>query len=125
MFLEGRIVEFLDSENLRVAYVRKQDHDKLHLIDPKGRNITVSGDRVIVVHQAASENEFPALARQISEKVAQRQTEVDVELLWQSIENADDPIEPSDLATLFFSERTAEASSAVFRALFEDTLFFK
>jgi hypothetical protein len=35
MSLQGRIIEFLDEEQLRVAYVRRQDHDKLHLIDPR------------------------------------------------------------------------------------------
>src|SRR5881397_2155326 len=70
--LEGRIIEFLDAEQLRVAYVRKQDHDRLHVIDPRGRNISVSGDRVVVVHRPASEGEFPAIARQISDKVSAR-----------------------------------------------------
>ena len=65
--LQGRIIEFLDSEQLRVAYVRRQDHDRLHLIDPRGRNLSVSGDRVEIVHRPAPEGEVPALARQISE----------------------------------------------------------
>src|SRR5260370_6114352 len=55
VLLEGRIIEFLDAEELRVAYVRKQDRDRLHLIDPRGRNLTVNGDRVVVVHRPASE----------------------------------------------------------------------
>ncbi len=125
MFFEGRIVEFLDSDSLRVGYVRRQDHDKLHVVDPRGRNITVNGDRVIVVHRAVAESDFPTTARQISEKVSERQAEVDVELLWQTVGNTASPVEPSELATLFFSEGSPEAASAVFRALFEDTLFFK
>jgi exoribonuclease II len=125
MFLEGRIVEFLDSDSLKLGYVRKQEHDKLKLIDARGRNLTVGDDRVIVVHRAAPESEFPALARQISERVLQRQAEVDVELLWQSLGNLETAVQTPDLAALFFAETTPEASSAVFRALFEDTLFFK
>src|SRR5215831_18860841 len=125
MSLEGRIVEFLDAEELRVAYVRKQDRDRLHLIDPRGRNLTVNGDRVVVVHRPANEVEFPALARQISEKVAARQSEVDVELLWQSLGGKNREMEPAELAELFFAETTPEAASAVFRALSEDNLFFK
>src|SRR2546427_4146684 len=125
MSLEGRIIEFLDAEELRVAYVRKQERDRLHLIDPRGRNLTVSGDRVVVVHRPASEGEFPALARQISEKVAARQSEVDVELLWQSLGGKQREMESAELAELFFAETTPEAESAVFRALSEDNLFFK
>jgi exoribonuclease-2 len=125
MSLEGRIIEFLDAEELRVAYVRKQDRDRLHLIDPRGRNLTVNGDRVIVIHRAVAEGEFPALARQISEKVAVRQSEVDVELLWQSLGGKQRELEPAELAELFFAETTPEAASAVFRALSKDNLFFK
>ena len=125
MSLEGRIIEFLDAEELRVGYVRKQERDRLHLIDPRGRNLTVHGDRVVVVHRPASEMEFPALARQISEKVAARQSEVDVELLWQSLGTKQGEMDPAELAALFFAETTPEAESAVFRALSEDNLFFK
>src|SRR5262245_27712062 len=123
--LEGRIIEFLDAEQLHVAYVRKQDHDRLHLIDPRGRNLSVSGDRVVVVHRAAPEGDFPAIARQISDKVSAFQSEVDVELLWQSLGGSKRELQPAELAEMFFAEDTPEAASAVFRALSEDNLFFK
>ncbi len=125
MVLEGKIVEFLDADDLRVGYVRKQERDRLHVIDPRGRNLSVSGDRVVIVHRPAVEGEFPAIARQISEKVAARKSEVDVELLWQSIGGSRREMESTELAELFFAEASPEAASAVFRALSEDTLFFK
>jgi len=125
MFVEGRIIEYLDSDNLRVGYVRKQEHDRLHLVDPRGRNVSVNGDRVVIVHRAASEAEFPGLAKQIVDQALKRQSEVDVELLWQSLRGKETPLQPNELADLFFSDNSPEASSAVFRALFEDTLFFK
>jgi exoribonuclease-2 len=125
MSLEGRIIEFLDAEQLRVGYVRRQDHDRLHLIDPRGRNINVSGDRVVVVHRPAPESEFPAVARQIADQILARQSEVDVELLWQTLGGSQREMEPAELAELFFAEDTPEGRSAVFRALSEDNLFFK
>jgi len=125
MFLEGHIVEFLDPEQLRIAYVRKHERDRLHLVDPRGRNLSVSGDRVVIVHGTASENEFPALAKQISEVVAVRQAEVDVELLWESLGGKQREMEARELAEMFFAEPSTEAASAIFRALSEDTLFFK
>src|SRR5581483_9539720 len=94
-------------------------------IDPRGRNLTVNGDRVIVVHRPVSEGEFPALARQISETIAARQSEVDVELLWQSLGTRQLEIGAAELAELFFAEASPEAASAVFRALSQDNLFFK
>ena len=125
MSLEGRIIEFLDAEELRVAYVRKQERDRLHLIDPRGRNMTVNGDRVVVIHRAVTEGDFPVLARQISEKVSARQSEVDVELLWQSLGGKPREMESGELAELFFAETTPEAASAIFRALSTDNLYFK
>src|SRR5262245_36869240 len=123
--LEGRIIEFLDAEQLHVAYVRRQDHDRLHVIDPRGRNLSVSGDRVVVVHRATAEGDFPAIARQISDKVSARQSEVDVELLWQSLGGTQREMQPAELAEIFFAEDSPEAASAVFRALSEDNVFFK
>jgi exoribonuclease II len=125
MSLEGRIVEFLDSDELRLAYVRKEERDRLHLIDPRGRNLSVSGDRVVVVHRPTSESDFPAAARQISERVAALQTEVDIELLWQSLAGKTRELQSGELAELFFGENGPEASSAVFKALSADSLFFR
>src|SRR5262245_39624717 len=125
MFLEGQIIEFLDTDQLRVGYVRKQERDRLHVIDPRGRNLSVNSDRVVVIHQRSSENDFPALARELAERIAQLQLEVDVELLWQSVGNHERELAPGELAALFFSEPGSDAVSAVFRALSEDTLFFR
>jgi len=123
--LEGRVIEFLDSDQLRLAYVRKQERDRLQVVDPRGRNLSVSGDRVVIVHRSADEGQFPSLARQISEKVTARQSEIDVELLWQSVGNVHRDLEPAELAELFFAEATPEAASAIFHALSQDSLFFK
>jgi exoribonuclease-2 len=125
MSLEGRIIEFLDADNLRIGYVRKQEHEKLHLVDTRGRNLSVSGDRVVVVHRPANESDFPAMAKHISENVLRRRSEVDVELLWHSLEKKEAPLQPAELGKLFFSEDSPEAASAVFHALFEDALFFR
>src|SRR5579871_386390 len=125
MSMEGRIIEFIDADNLKLGYVRRQEHEKLHVVDIRGRNLSVSGDRVLAVHRACAENDFPAIAKNISEKVAQRRAEVDVELLWQSLDHAEVPLQPAQLGKMFFSEENPETTSAVFRALFEDTLYFK
>src|SRR5947207_2326665 len=109
MTLEGKIVEFLDADTLRIGYVRKQERDRLHVVDPRGRNLSVNGDHVVVVHRPAPEGEFPAIAREITEKVAARQSEVDVELLWQSLGGSQHEMEPAELAELFFAEITPEA----------------
>ena len=125
MFLEGQIIEFLDADQLRPGYVRKQERDRLQVIDPRGRHLSVNGDRVAIVHGATSESEFPKIAKGILDKVHARQSEVDIALLWESLGNSVREFQSLELAELFFSESTPEATSAVFHALSEDNLFFK
>ena len=125
MFLEGQIIEFLDADQLKPGYVRKQERDRLQIVDPRGRHLSVNGDRVAIVHCATSESEFPKVAKGILGKVHARQAEVDIALLWESIGNSVREFESPELAELFFSESTPEATSAVFHALSEDNLFFK
>ena len=125
MFLEGQIIEFLDADQLKPGYVRKQERDRLQVIDPRGRHLSVSGDRVAIVHGSAQEAEFPRVAKTILDRVHARQSEVDIELLWESLGNSGREFQPLELAELFFSESTPEAASAVFHALAQDSLFFK
>jgi len=125
MFLEGHIIEFLDDDRLKVGFVRRQEHDRLQVVDPRGRHISVSADRVVVVHSRSSEDSFHGYARELSEKVQLRQTEMDVELLWESLNGNLREFTTAELATIFFSESSPETASAVFRTLSDDTLFFR
>jgi exoribonuclease II len=125
MFLEGQIIEFLDDDQLKVGYVRKQERDRLQVVDPRGRHISVAGDRVVVVHQKTSEDDFPGYSRELSEKIQSRQVEIDVELIWESLGGNQREFTSAELASLFFSESSPEAVSAVFRSLSQDTLYFR
>jgi exoribonuclease II len=125
MFLEGQIIEFLDADQLRPGYVRKQERDRLQVIDPRGRQLSVSSDRVAIIHSAIREGEFPKTAKTILERVQALQSEVDIALLWESLGGSAREFQPSELAELFFSQSTPEAASAVFHALLQDTVFFK
>ncbi len=125
MFLEGQIIEFLDNDQLKVGYVRKQEHDRLQIVDPRGRHVSISGDRVVVIHRKSSEDGFPSIAKELTEKVQNRQDEVDVELLWESLSGTQREFTSTELASLFFSDSSPDAVSAVFRSLSADTLFFR
>jgi exoribonuclease-2 len=125
MFLQGHIVEFLDSDQVRLGYVRKQERDRLRIVDPKGRNLTISEEHVFVTHRQIPESDFPSAALQIGELVSQRRGELDVELLWQSLGGASREFDVKELAEIFFSHSTPDAMSAIFHALHEDTLYFK
>jgi hypothetical protein len=82
MFLEGQIIEYLDKP-AEGQFVRKQEHDRLQVVDPQTVR-RINGDRVVVVHQKTSEDGFREL-RDLSEKIHNRQIEMDVELLWESL----------------------------------------
>jgi exoribonuclease-2 len=125
MFLEGQIIEFLEADQLKPGFVRKQERDRLQVIDPRGRHLSVNGDRVAIIHCAVTESEFPKTAKSILERVQARQSEVDIPLLWESLGNSGGEFQPLELAELFFSESTPEAASAVFHALSQDSVYFK
>ena len=125
MFLEGQFIEFLDADQLRPGYVRKQERDRLQVIDPRGRQLSVNGDRVAIVHGPVRENEFPKTAKSILDRVQARQSDLDIALLWESLGNIGRECQPLELAELYFSESTPEATSAVFHALSQDNIFFK
>src|SRR6186713_209893 len=112
MFVEGQIIEFLDDDQLKVGYVRKQERDRLHVIDPRGRQTRIAGDRVVVVHQKTSEDDFPGFARELGARIQNRQVDMDVELLWDSLGGSQREYTSAELATLFFSESTPESVSA-------------
>ena len=125
MSIEGRIIEFLDSDQLRMGYVRKQEGAKLHIIDPRGRNVSAPSDRVVIVHALASESAFPSTVREINDRIATRQSEIDIELLWQSVNGNHMERASSELARIYFGDDVPEAASAIFRSLSEDTLYFR
>src|SRR5688572_25096259 len=125
MFLEGQIIEFLDADQLRSGYVRKQERDRLMVIDPRGRHLSVSGDRVAIVHGPVTESDFPRMAKSIQNRVQERLVEVDIPLLWESLGNNSREYNAAELAELFFSAAAPEAASTVFHALSQDTVFFK
>jgi len=125
MFIEGQIIEFLDDDHLKVGYVRKQERDRLQVVDPRGRHISIAGDRVVVVHQKTSEDGFPGFARELADRIQIRQVDMDVELLWDSLGGSQREYTSAELATLFFSESSPESVSAVFRSLSQDTLYFR
>jgi exoribonuclease-2 len=125
MFLEGHIIEFLDDDQLKPGYVRKQERDRLQVIDPRGRHLSVHGDRVVIAHAAVSEAEYPSTVKRILERVQEREAEIDVELLWQSVGSSNRDFLPVELSEEFFAESTPEAASAMFHALSRDGLFFK
>src|SRR5690606_36201597 len=105
MELKGRIVEFVDSGSLRLGYVHRQDHRKIHVVDRRGRESTVPASRVLTVHEAADETSFPAFAEAMAERIEAHTAGIDLELSWESIQGAARPLTAAELSEAYFGAR--------------------
>ncbi len=125
MELEGHIVEYLESGALRLGYVRRREQRKIHIIDQRGRESSVPVSRVVVVHAAVAEEDFGQRAESIQERIDQVSTDIDIELLWESVQTESREFEPTELAESYFGTSSPETQSAIFRGLVDGGLFFK
>ena len=125
MELDGHIIEFLESGALRLGYVRRREQRKIHVIDQRGRESSVPVSRVVVVHAAVPEAEFKETAASIQERIDSLCRDVDVELLWESVQTESREFEPAELAESYFGAPSPESQSAIFRGLADGGLFFK
>lgn len=125
MELDGHIVEFVDSGALRVGYVRKREHRRVQIVDQRGRESSVHPSKVIVVHQSASEDQFPQAASGILAAVEERAGEIDLELLWDSVRADEAPLTLAELTEQYFGTVSAELESAMYRVLQRDSFLFR
>ena len=125
MELDGHIIEFLESGALRLGYVRRREQRKIQVIDQRGRESSVPVSRVVVVHAAVPEEEFKETAASIQERIDSLCRDVDVELLWESVQTESREFDPAELAESYFGAPSPESQSAIFRELADGGLFFK
>ncbi len=124
--LEGKTIEYLDGGQLKLAQVEHEAKSKLQVTDERGRNESVAPSRVVIVHSERSQpGSFPNLARQLRSRIEQIQDEIDLELLWQSVEASAREYKLDELAAVYFSEVTPLHLSALFRSLDQDQLYFR
>lgn len=113
------IVEYLSEEELATGQVAEEDAKRLQVRDVHGRVQRVAPDKVLFRHHA------PSIAALLTQLEA-LQASVDVGLLWAALEDDDaSPREASQLARLFFERDDALHSSAVYRAVLTDRVFFR
>ena len=125
MELDGHIVEFLESGGLRIGYVRRREQRKVHVIDQRTRESSVPVSRVVVVHAAVPEEEFRGAAELIQNRIDAICTDIDIELLWESVQTESIEFDSTALAESYFGASSPESQSAIFRVLAKGGLFFK
>lgn len=125
MDIEGHIVEYVDSGALHLGFVRRREHRKVRVIDPRGRQSSIPASRILVVHGPVNEDDFPSQAERLVGSISELASEIDVELLWESVNSVHDDCSVGDLATRYFGEPSPERESAVYRALEPVDLLFR
>jgi len=124
---DGQIWVFQDNDDLHFVCVNKWIKNKVQVINDKGRDQRLSGDKLLWKYptQIIQLDEWQPLLSTIEEKVTTLREEIDVPLLWESALE----LEVSDikeLSELFFGEEgEIEHWVAIWRALAEDRLHFK
>lgn len=115
----AKIIEYLGGETLITGLVKEQTKKKIIISASRGRTSTVTPDKVLFHHVAAS-------VEALQDRVEALQQEVDVPLLWESLQGEEaGAMEAQELARLYFDEDSDAHSSALFRALVAERLHFR
>lgn len=125
MSFEGQIIEFAESDGIKIALVRRQERDRLHVVDVRGRQTVTQPAKVIAAYGRFSETELQAKCEEIRQQVERMKADVDPELLWQSLPSGGGEFATPDLSRLFFGSMEPQHTSAIFHTLSADSLYFK
>jgi exoribonuclease-2 len=122
----GTIVEYLDEGGFRAGLVVREQERHLAIAGPDGRERMVARDLVMIAHpdrHPPREQAAEALtALRIEREELAR--ELDLELLWEVVQEQARSFTAPELAELFFGRRSTVASSVMLEALIGDRLYF-
>ncbi|UCF36754.1 MAG: RNB domain-containing ribonuclease [Acidobacteriota bacterium] len=125
-FQISRIVEFIDSGVLKLGLVQGDAKGKLQVRDQNGRQHSVAPKHVLISHPAPEDSsDWPGSAQRLLEKIAEKEEEIDVELLWQSVQGEADEFSPAELSEIYFGQSNAVNESAILRVVRAGDTFFR
>jgi len=128
---QGKIIEYIDQGRLVCSICLQDKGNRLHLLTPTNREVNLSPKRALLTSEPTMDVSLPRedLLEALTQIEATRirlKNEIDVEGLWELIQDEDEIFDHTYLAQLVFGETvTAHHFSAVIRALFENHLYFK
>ena len=128
---QGKIVEYIDEGRFVCAICLQDKGGRLHLLTPFNREVNLSPKRTILISDPTLDVSLPRddileRLKQIEQTRVRLKEQIDVEGLWELIRDEEETFDHTYLAQLVFGETvTANHSSAVIRALFENHLYFK
>jgi exoribonuclease-2 len=123
---QGKLIEFLDSDELKFGLVTSQAKSKVQLVDERGKHMSIPPNRVIVVYPGSTPaGELSSRANDLRAQIESLKQEIDIELLWESVRHHVGELTVQQLAKNYFGDHQPIQISAVYRALTEDHLYFK
>jgi exoribonuclease-2 len=128
---QGKVIEYIDQGKIICALCLQDKGSRLHLLTPLNRQVNLSPKRAILVSAStiasqSSRDDLLARLRQTDELRDILKNEVRVRDLWELIRDENESFDYKYLAHLSFGETvTDDHVSAIFRAIFEDKLYFK
>ena len=122
----GRVVEFLDTGQFKLGVVTKATPSKLQVTDQNGRQRSLAVKSVLVLHPIGVESgSFGRQAEELHERIARVSEEIDTELLWETAREERSEWRNEQLAESYFGEPSSVDLSALYRAVFVDSIRFK
>ncbi|MFN0057132.1 MAG: ribonuclease catalytic domain-containing protein [Planctomycetota bacterium] len=121
-----RVIAYLDGSDLRFGYVARHTGEKLQIRTEHGRQDACALKQVAVGWPApVAEPQATAFIAEAHERVAALVGELDIELLWESVQTRTRGVSVEELAKLYYSQATPDQQIALWRALLADTTYFK
>ncbi len=122
----GALVEYLDEGRLRPGLVVREQGEQVTVLDAGGHQKPIARDLILLRH-TQRKAEPGNLAEAISALEAERTrlaAELDLNLLWEVVHEQGRSFSASELAELFFGERSTVRTSVMLEALLGDRLYF-
>ncbi len=125
MDYENKIIEFISGDELKLAFVTRQQTNKLQAVGQGGRSEKVTTKQILLVHGAGTVADFPSRAADLQERIIAISDDIDTELLWESVCDSGRDFSVQELAGDYFGDCSALEESALARQLFGDPLHFR
>jgi exoribonuclease II len=127
---EGSVWATQDNDTLHLVCVHKRVKNKIHVLSERGREYSISEERLLwrFAAKAINPTDWLQVAAALHTQLNALRQEIDVALLWETIHelDAEAHISLNDLAELYFSTVTeTEHIVALWLALAENRLYFK
>lgn len=128
---QGKIIEYIDQGKIICTLCLEDKGNKLHLLTPLNRQVNLPVSRVLLFSKTSMNSLRPReellnRLKKIEETRHRLKKEIRVHELWDLIKDEQELFSYEYLAQICFGETvTDDHISALFRALFDDKLYFK